>query len=75
VRRRSAFNAKAVAACERFNAECPSGTPVCVRRDDGSIMRTKTRSVAWLLSDGTPVVMVEGISGGYLLERVTKEWP
>lgn len=48
----------------------PVGTPVSVTKDDGSRVATKTRSNPWKLSSGTPVVMVEGISGGYLLTRV-----
>jgi hypothetical protein len=62
------MSAQTVAA---FNRSCPVGTHVAVVRDDGSVLETKTRSEAWLVGDGTPVVMVEGISGGYLLERVT----
>lgn len=48
----------------------PVGAPVEVTKDDGSKAATKTRSSAWQLGDGTPVVMVDGISGGYLLTRV-----
>lgn len=47
------------------------GTDVIVTRDDGSELRTKTRSAPWMLC-GTPVVMVDGISGGYALERVRR---
>lgn len=47
----------------------PEGTPVIVRRDDGSEFATRTRSKPWDLC-GTPVVLLEGISGGYALERV-----
>ena len=53
-----------------WNERNPIGTEVAVALDDGSIKQTKTRSEAWLAS-GTPVVMVEGIQGGYLLSRVT----
>jgi hypothetical protein len=62
----------AIAACDAFNASCPVRTPVVVRRDDGSEFHTKTRSEAWLLGGHTPVVMVDGIAGAYLLRRVTK---
>jgi hypothetical protein len=48
----------------------PSGAPVEVTKDDGTKVVTKTRSAPWKLGDGTPVVMVDGISGGYLLTRV-----
>lgn len=48
----------------------PVGTPVEVTKDDGSILTTTTRSAPWRLGDVTPVILVDGISGGYLLTRV-----
>lgn len=60
---------EADAAAERWNAAHPVGIAVDVTRDDGSILRTRTRSVAWRVCDHTSV-LVEGITGGYLLERV-----
>lgn len=54
----------------------PVGTIVDVTRDNGDVERTRTRSLPWMLgaSDGstghTPVIMLDGISGGYLLTRV-----
>lgn len=48
----------------------PVGVDVDVRKDDGTIVRTKTRSEPWMLC-GTAVVLLDGISGGYALERVT----
>lgn len=48
----------------------PEGTPVIVRKDDGTVIETKTRSAPWMLC-GTAVVLLEGISGGYSLDRVT----
>lgn len=48
----------------------PLGTLVNVRKDNGSTLATKTRSDPWVLG-GTAVIMVEGISGGYSLDRVT----
>jgi hypothetical protein len=57
----------------------PIGTPVVVRKDDGSDFHSKTRSAPWMLGeDGngkgghTAVIMVEGITGGYSLERVRR---
>jgi hypothetical protein len=47
------------------------GTSVVVKLDDGKLWHTKTRSVAWDLGGGQPVVMLEGKSGGYDLDRVT----
>lgn len=48
----------------------PVGTPVTVRMDDGSDLRTLTRSEPWLLGHGAAVIKVDGITGGYLLDRV-----
>lgn len=55
---------------ENWNLKHKIGTPVTVRRDDGSVMATLTRSEAQMLSGHTPVVWVEGIAGAYLLDRV-----
>jgi hypothetical protein len=61
-----------VAAATRWNERYPVGTAVEVHRDQGNdTVRTKTTSRAWLLGDGTPVVMVEATHGCYSLERVT----
>ena len=57
---------------ENFNLKYPVGTEVVVKRDSGEKLRTKTRSAAWMLSGHTPVIMVEGISGAYALDRVRK---
>lgn len=48
-----------------WNAACPVGTAVTVTRDDGTVEHTRTRSEAWQLANGDPLVLVEGISGGY----------
>lgn len=50
----------------------PEGTEVVVRKDNGSEVRTRTRSGPWLLGGHTAVIMLEGVSGGYLLERVRR---
>lgn len=47
-----------------------SGQSVVVRLDNGQLLETVTRSVPWLLGGHTWVVMVEGIAGGYALDRV-----
>lgn len=52
----------------RLNHE---GVKVNVRKDDGSTLETITRSQAWLMGGHTAVVLVDGIAGGYSLERVT----
>ena len=54
---------------EYWNTRFPVGTKVSVRRDDGTTLLTVTRSPAWVLC-GTAVVTVDGISGGYALDRV-----
>ncbi len=48
----------------------PEGTAVTVTLDDGSTWETTTRSAPWLLGGHTAVIMLEGKSGGYALERV-----
>ena len=65
------------ATIPRWNYYYPPGTKVQLTNDDGEIEETKTRSIAWLLGitstgtgAGTPVVLVEGRTGGYLLERI-----
>lgn len=49
----------------------PEGTKVNVRKDNGSIFETTTRSAAWLMGEHTAVILVDGIAGGFALERVT----
>lgn len=51
--------------------QIPEGTKVYVRKDDGSEVETVTTSRPWQLGHGDWVVKVEGISGGYDLERIT----
>jgi hypothetical protein len=60
-----------VDAVVEWNQRHAIGTTVDVRRGDGSVTRTRTRSIAWLLGHGQPVVLLEGISGSYALEWVT----
>ena len=54
----------------QFNLLYDVGTEVILTDDFGKEHRTKTRSPAWDLGDGTPVVSVEGRTGGYALERI-----
>lgn len=70
-RRRTEDLHRAVEAeADAWNARHPIGTEVVVTRYDGSeMMRTRTRSIAWRICDHASV-MVEGISGGYLLKWV-----
>ena len=46
------------------------GIRVRVTLDSGALWFTRTRSEAWTLGHGQPVVMLEGKSGGYDLARV-----
>ena len=62
---------EAYAECAAFNERYPVGTEVSVQCDDGSILRTVTRSRAWVLAGVCPVILVKGILGGYLLSRVS----
>lgn len=58
--------------------DVPIGTEVIVTKDLGEKVHTKTRSAPWLLGTSsrgpghTAVIMLEGISGCYSLERVKK---
>lgn len=58
-------------AVERWNACVPVGTLVRVTRDDGRHLARMTRSEAWLVGDDTPVILLDGIRGAYLLDRCT----
>lgn len=48
----------------------PEGTEVSVRRDNGETLITITLSKPWMLGGHTPVVVVEGISGCFTLDRI-----
>lgn len=54
-----------------FNAKFPVGTEVDVRRDSGDVKRTRTRSAAWIAGGHSVLVSLEGISGGYDVDRVS----
>jgi hypothetical protein len=56
--------------CDRFNDRAVVGTKVRVKRDNGDVVETTTRSAAHVLGGHTAVVFVDGISGCYALERV-----
>lgn len=67
-RRKSISEQKADVAC--WNAAHPVGREVTVEMDNGKKLKTKTTSEAWLMGGHTAVIKLEGISGGYALERV-----
>jgi hypothetical protein len=62
--------AQGCALAEAWNGSWPSGSMVYLIDDFGEIHETRTRSVAWTLGHGEPVVKVEGRTGGYLLSRI-----
>lgn len=74
---RAAAMAEAERKAEEWNQRCPVGTEVTVRRDNGDILKTTTRGPAgiWDSSPMDPMIMVHGISGAYLLDRVTPVYP
>lgn len=57
--------------CDAFNARYAIGQPVTVRKDDGSGVNTTTRAAAEVLGGHSAVIWLEGITGCYLLDRVT----
>ncbi len=61
---------KAEQQVEMFNRAYPVGTKVLLRMDDGGRKETTVRSQAWILGGHTVVAKFEGISGGYLINRV-----
>jgi hypothetical protein len=54
-----------------FNARYPVGQRVSVRKDGGDGVVTTTSSKAEVLSGHSAVIWLDGISGCYLLSRVT----
>lgn len=69
--RRPKTPAQLKAECDAWNAKHPIGTPVTVRLDNGDRCITTTRSAAEVLSGHSAVIWINGISGCYLLDRVT----
>lgn len=61
---------------DEWNARYPDGTPVTAYPDtrDDQPMYTRTRSAAWTLGHGAPVVSVEGYAGGIHLTHVDVGW-
>ncbi|HAR44668.1 MAG TPA: hypothetical protein DCS05_00440 [Nitrospiraceae bacterium] len=64
--------AKMQKQCDVFNAACPVGGAVTVKLDGvDEPMVTTTRSEAQILSGHSAVIWLVGVSGCYLLDRVT----
>lgn len=55
-----------------WNRNVPEGSSVKVVKDNGDEFFTVTRSQAWIVGGHSALVLLRGISGGYLLDRVTK---
>lgn len=53
-----------------WNRQHPEGSPCLLRLDNRTEVPTKTRSNAWRIGGGHVVVMVEGWTGGWRIERV-----
>lgn len=58
-------------ACDKFNAAHPVGAAVTVLLDGGEVRETVTTSEAQVLSGHSAVIWLKGVSGCYLLDRVT----
>lgn len=58
-------------ACDEFNAAHPVGAAVTVLLDGGEVRETVTTSEAQVLSGHSAVIWLKGVSGCYLLDRVT----
>lgn len=53
-------------------ADWPVGMEVIVRRDNGTEERRTVKYSPWKLGDGSWVIGLDGIAGGYAFERVRK---
>ena len=68
--RRIRGQARAERSVRKWNETVPVGSEVLLTKDDGTKVRTRTRSTAAMLSGHTAVIWVEGESAAWLLERV-----
>lgn len=57
-------------SAREWNERYPEGTPVTFK-DALTSFETTTRSPAWELGHGAPVVSLTGKTGGYLLKFIT----
>ena len=56
---------------ENWNLKHPVGTAVMLQKDSGDVIRTTTRSEAYICDSGYPVIFLTKVSGYYLLDRVS----
>jgi hypothetical protein len=61
---------KSQTLADHWNRSNVTGRAVLVRRDDGSVFKTATRSSAFVTGAGDAVIFLDGIRGYYLLDRV-----
>ena len=59
------------AAVDGWNERHPAGTKVMVRLDSGESIKSETTSAAWVMGGHSAMVKVHGITGGFMLDRVT----
>jgi hypothetical protein len=59
-------------AARNWNSRVMTGDRVTVLLDNGQWFITRARSEAWVLGDGVgpAVLLVDGLTGGYALDRV-----
>jgi hypothetical protein len=57
-------------AVENFNRVNSVGALVRYQRDDGTLLETRTQSLASMLSEHTAVIWLNGVSGCVSLHRV-----
>jgi hypothetical protein len=69
-RQEGAETMDAMTECTTWNQNHPVGTPVVARRDNGDELQTYTTNRAGIVGDRA-VVWVKGISGCYMLDRVS----
>lgn len=69
--RQAQATAKLQAKCDKFNAAHQVGAAVSVELDSSEVSETVTTSEAQVLSGHSAVIWLKGISGCYLLGRVT----
>jgi len=58
---------------KEWNKNFPIGTRVILTKDTGEEVQTVIRSKGWLLGNGMPLVLVDGIRGGYSISRIRKD--
>jgi len=73
--RHSTVMAEAWLQCDQFNRKHPVGTKVQYRSlldraTQWDVKETRTRSQAWALPSGEPVVMIDGKSGSVSLNHI-----